>query len=274
MSFTTRVVEANGKLFVNAAAALAYLEEKIANTTDEAELERLRAEFESVISVCPKSPRQGSCPRPSDYPVSVLVEVALFDNNEEAATAKLPFDFEATIDYMLSSTVYPIEKQAFDYRFKEGLTYEEIATRLGRSVNSVRTYLNTCYRILRNHRKLVKNGVSATITRMRSQLSDADKEIKLLKDKTAYLSEQLGRYDTDAVMTPIEQEEVFWEAMATANASTRLLNALRRAQITTRKKLLGYDKPFSRIRNCGIATFNELQGVCKSLGWNFKGRWT
>lgn len=275
----TRLVIADNRAFLNRKSALKYLNEEIEKAPSECEKSRLMGERAVVLSDSPYMSLPQATPRPRDYPLNILTEVDLFDESEWESVV-LPDDFAVTLDYVLLGVEENV-REIFYCRYKEGMKLDAIAEKCGHTREYVNTRLRKAARHLRGHRKLLRDGIRATFHTLNEQVDNARVEIRDLNDTVEQLRERLTelasadcrkRQPSNAA-PPLDQQEEEFKNVVFPLASTRLMNVLFRKGIVTKTKLLGYDQPFSRIRGCGRKTFDELQGICQTLGWEFEGVW-
>lgn len=267
-----RVVITNDKLFLNWKDALKYLDNEINRAENESERERLMDERAVVLSDNPYTLLPQTTPRPRDYPLNILAEVDLFDYSEWE-NAVLPDDFAVTLDYVLLGVEESV-REIFYCRYKEGMKLTAIAEKCGHTREYVNTRLRKAARYLRGHRKLLRDGIRATLHTLNEQVENARIELREKDDTIGQLRERLTELASNAsVAASRNQQEEEFKNVVFPLASARLMNVLCRKGIVTKTKLLGYDKPFSRIRGCGRKSFDELQAICKELGWEFAGVW-
>ena len=174
------------------------------------------------------------------YPDNLLYD--LFDRDWEYPR---PADFDGSLEYVLHSLTER-ERRVLDFRYKEGLTYEEIGKRFCVTRERIRQIHAKSFRKLRRPERLnyLKYGVSGVIARQTENAREA-----------ALAS--LPKPD-------IKPEDITLEEL---ELSVRSYNCLKRAGMNTLRDVaeMTFDE-LCHVRNLGKKSIDEICAVLTGYG--------
>lgn len=199
-----------------------------------------------------------------EYPLNLLFRITE-DENFIANTDTIT-DLNGTVEYVLC-TLSQREREILQYRFKDKLTFDDIAKIYNVTRERIRQIEAKTLRKLRhpNRLKYIKYGVLGVINRIREerynkykqlerQLIELCKVNEMKADKIIKENELKKKYENDKIEM--------------ANFSVRTYNALKRACINTISELsqLSYND-ICNIRNLSQRSVNEIIDKLKSYGY-------
>ena len=199
-----------------------------------------------------------------EYPLNLLFEVT--EDENFIADADTITDLNGTVEYVLC-TLLQREREILQYRFKDKLTFDDIAKIYNVTRERIRQIEIKALRKLRhpNRLKYIKYGVFGVIDGIREeyynkyaklerQLIELCKVNEMAADKIIKENELKKKYET----VKIEM----------ASFSVRTYTVLKRAGINTISELshLSYND-LCNIRNHGKRSLNEIIDKLKSYGY-------
>lgn len=190
-----------------------------------------------------------------NYPYNLLCAVL----GEEPET--LAEDFEASVEYVLMSTLTERECGVIRQRYKDGLTYEECGKAWGVTRERIRQVEIKTIRKLRHPSRLqfLRLGVRGTIHEAAQKVAD----------KNYHLINECVKKAMDAEKGEVTVEEKPDLELYELDLSVRSYNCLKRAGCKKVSDILRMDyQKFTHIRNMGRKSCNEVIAVLNRLGYN------
>ena len=159
-----------------------------------------------------------------------------------------PADFDGSLEYVLH-TLTERERRVLDFRYKEGLTFEEIGKRFCVTRERIRQIHAKALRKLRRPERLnyLKYGVSGVIARQTENAREAA---------------------LASLPKPDKPEDITLEEL---ELSVRSYNCLKRAGMNTLRELseMTFDE-LCHVRNIGKKSFDEICAVLTKYGITLK----
>lgn len=191
------------------------------------------------------------------YPLNLLNEIAGGEWLDE-----LPTDYRGTLEYIITETLTEREAQVIHLRYRDKMTFDNIAKELNMSRESIRRVKAKTIRKLRHPQRMsyLKRGMKGEIREATDKLTNVGGTLAELLQKPETV--EVVKTAASPLSMPIDELDL----------SVRGYNVLYRAGILTLGNIT--DKSLEQLmkcRNMGKKTLDEI--VCKvhSLGYRLKG---
>lgn len=199
------------------------------------------------------------------YPDNLLADIFGDDFKTGKILSEKPYDFDATLDYVLGSCLSERGQKVIRMRYQKGMGYGDIAAILHMDSKNVHNAIQQPIRRLQHERikQMLQNGISHFIESIRRE--DLNYHIKLVRESAVLDNEEKELVTQILKRKRVSVTHLDAVDIEKLDLSVRTYQLLKRGNINTVKDLIeeGSEK-LLKLRNMGPRSMEEIRQAVKA----------